>query len=163
MADRANVTDIEALERFRNRLALFLEKASSALDEVGGEVKRTRIWLQSEQKLVLDREIRRRGKELEQLEAEYFSARLSDRSQKKSGIQMAINRKRREIRELEDKRRAVATWLRHFDSRVEIEARKVDKLRGLLDGEMRDAIRFLDEAAGSLRRYGGDPGEGGGS
>ena len=110
---------------------LFMEKSSSSLDEVSEQVKRTRIWLQSEQKLALDREMRRKQKELEQMEAEYFSARLSDLNQKKTGIQMMMNKKRREIRELEDKQRAVApAGFATFDSKVEVEARKVDKLRG---------------------------------
>ena len=153
MAEKAHVTDVETLERFRTSLMLFIEKASSSLDEVSEEVKRTRIWLQSEQKLNLDREMWRKKKDLEQLEAEYFSARLSKMAQKKTGIQMMMNKKRREIRELEDKMRAVSAWLRHYDSKVEVEARKVDKLRSMMDSEMGRAVQFLNEAAKNLHEY----------
>ena len=153
MAERANVTDVEVLERFRSSLMLFIERSNASINEVSEEVKRTRIWLQSEQKLNLDREMWRKKKDLEQLEAEYFSARLSKMAQKKTGIQMMINKKRREIREIEDKLRAVSAWLRHYDSKVEIEARKVDKLRSMLDSEMGRAVQFLNVAAKNLHDY----------
>ncbi len=153
MAEKANITDIEVLERFRTSLILFTEKASASLDEVSEEVKRTRIWLQTEQKLNLEREMKRKQKELEQIEAEYFSARLSDLAEKKTGIQMMIRKKKQEMRDLEEKMRAVQSWIRQFDSRVEVEARKVDKLNGMLSSEMGRAIHFLREAAAALRDY----------
>ena len=37
----ANVTNLEALERFRSSLVLFLERANLVLDEVGEEVEIT--------------------------------------------------------------------------------------------------------------------------
>lgn len=153
MSEKAHITDIEVLERFRTSLILFTEKASAALDEVSEEVKRTRIWLQTEQKLNLEREMKRKQKELEQIEAEYFSARLSDLAEKKTGIQMMIRKKKQEMRDLEDKMRAVQGWIRQFDSRVEVEARKVDKLNSMLDSDMARAIHFLQEAARALRDY----------
>jgi DNA repair exonuclease SbcCD ATPase subunit len=153
MADKANVTDIEVLERFRTSLLLFVEKASAQLNEVTEEVKRTRNWLQGEQRLALERDMKRKQKDLEQIEAEYFSARLSDLTQKKTGIQMMIRRKKREMREIEDKIRAAQAWLRHFDSKVEVEARKVDKLQNMLDSDISRAAQFLNEAAKALHDY----------
>tara|TARA_B110000305_G_C18999102_1_gene429695 strand:+ start:397 stop:567 length:171 start_codon:yes stop_codon:yes gene_type:complete len=43
VADKANVSDVEALERFRSVLVVFIERLNSLLDEVSEEVKRTRI------------------------------------------------------------------------------------------------------------------------
>ncbi len=154
---QANVTDIEALERFRSSLILFLERAGLALDEVGEEVKRTRIWLQTEQSLKLAHERKRRQRELEQLEQEMFTARLSDLAQKKTGMQMQINKKRREIRALEEKIRAVKGWLRNFDSVVETEARQAEKLRQHLDIEMARAVISLTESLRQLRGYSEGP------
>lgn len=153
MADKANVTNVEALDRFRTSLMLYMEKASASLNEVGEEVKRTRDWLQNEQRLNLDREMKRKKKDLEMIEAEYFSARLSDLAQKKTGIQMQIRKKKQEIRELEDKMRAVQAWTRHFDSKVVVEARKVEKLQGYIDNDMARAVQFLNEAAKALHDY----------
>ena len=124
MAEKAHVTNLEALEQFRSSLVVFIEKASVILEEASEEVKRTRIWLQSEQKLRLTHEMKRKQKELESAEQELFTARLSNLQQTKTGHQMVVNKKRREIRDLETKMRAVSAWLRNFDSKVEMEARK---------------------------------------
>jgi chromosome segregation ATPase len=152
----ANVTNIEALERFRSSLVLFLERAGFVLDEVSEEVKRTRIWLQTEQAMKLGHEMKRRQRELEQLEQEMFTARLSDLAQKKTGMQMQINKKRREILELEGKIRAVKGWLRNFDSVVETEARKAEKLRQQIDIEMARAVTSLTDSVKQLRAYSED-------
>ncbi len=153
MADRANVSDIEALERFRSNLVLFVERANGILDEVAEEVKRTRVWLQSEQRMEIEREMKRRHRELEMLEQEMFTARLSKLATAKTGAQMQINKRRRELRELEDTARRLKGWLRNFDSSVETEARKVEKLRYILDGDMTKALNFLAESAAQLRAY----------
>ena len=149
----AHVTNLESLERFRSSLVLFLERANLILDEVGEEVKRTRIWLQTEQRLKLTLEMKRIHRELEMLEAELFSARLSDLAQKKTGVQMLVNQKRRETRELEETQRKVAGWLRGYDSIVETEAKKVEKLRHHLDTEMVRAVTYLKEAILQLNAY----------
>ena len=149
----AHVTNLESLERFRSSLVLFLERANLILDEVGEEVKRTRIWLQTEQRLKLTLEMKRIHRELEMLEAELFSARLSDLAQKKTGVQMLVNHKRRETRELEETQRKVAGWLRGYDSIVETEAKKVEKLRHHLDTDMVRAVTYLKEAILQLNAY----------
>ena len=149
----AHVTNLESLVRFRSSLVLFLERANLILDEVGEEVKRTRIWLQTEQRLKLTLEMKRIHRELEMLEAELFSARLSDLAQKKTGVQMLVNQKRRETRELEETQRKVAGWLRGYDSIVETEAKKVEKLRHHLDTDMVRAVTYLKEAILQLNAY----------
>ena len=149
----AHITNLESLERFRSSLVLFLERANLILDEVGEEVKRTRIWLQTEQRLKLALEMKRIHRELEMLEAELFSARLSDLAQKKTGLQMLVNQKRRETRELEETQRKVAGWLRGYDSIVETEAKKVEKLRHHLDTDMVRAVTYLKEAILQLNAY----------
>lgn len=153
MGEKAHVTSVEMLDRFRTSLVLFLERAGLILDEVGDEVKRTRIWLQTDQKLRLTQELRKRNRDLEMLEQALFTARLSNLQNAKTGQQMQINRKRREIRELETKMRAVSVWLRDFDSKVETEAMKVEKLRHLIDSDMRRALTFLSEAIRLLEDY----------
>ncbi|MEX2579724.1 MAG: hypothetical protein WD342_11755 [Verrucomicrobiales bacterium] len=153
MSDRANVTDIEALERFRSSLVVFIERVEFVLDEVSEEVKRTRVWLQTEQRTGLEREMKRRRRELESLEQEMFTARLSKMGTAKTGLQMCLNKKRREIHDLERTMRAVAAWLRNYDSTVETEARKVEKLRHVIDTDMAKALVFLSEAARQLRAY----------
>jgi predicted RNase H-like nuclease (RuvC/YqgF family) len=156
VSDKANVSQIEALERFRNHLVLFLERANIVLDEVSEEVKRTRIWLQSEQGPHLKRQMKRKAREMEMLQQELFTARLSPLKTAKTGQQMQINRKRKEIRELETTLRAVAGWLRNYDSVVETEARNVEKLRQIFDIDMKKAIQNLSESYRLLQEYQSD-------
>ncbi len=153
MSDRAHVTNIEALERYRSSLLLFVERASLILDEVSDEVKRTRIWLQSEQRMKLEHEMKRKQRDLEMLEQEMFTARLSNLQNAKTGLTMQINKRRREMRELETRLRAVAAWLRNYDSAVEPEARKVEKLRHMMDTDTKHALQFLSEAIRNLDAY----------
>jgi hypothetical protein len=94
-----------------------------------------------------------RHRNLEQLEQEMFTARLSKLASAKIGAQMLLNKQRREIRELEERIRAVTGWLRNYDSVVETEARKVEKLRHFLDIDMKKANTFLSESVKSLSAY----------
>ncbi|MEM7697696.1 MAG: hypothetical protein AAF236_04750 [Verrucomicrobiota bacterium] len=153
MADRAHLTDLEALERFRASLIVALERFSGVLDEISEEVKRTRFWLQSEQRQVIEQAMRKCQRQLEMLEAELFSARLSNLKQAKSGHQMKVNQKRREMQEIELKGRELKAWGRNFDSTVEPEARKVEKLRHYLDHEMGRAANQLTETIRLLSAY----------
>lgn len=158
MAEKAHVSSIDALSRFRSSLVLFTERCNMILDEVSDEVKRTRVWLQTDQKLKLTHEMKRRTRDLEMLEQEFFTARMSNSGTAKTGLQMQINRKRREIRELETTMRAVAAWLRNFDSTVETKARQVDKLRHFLDADMKRAVTSLAESIRLLEDYAADRG-----
>ena len=72
---------------------------------------------------------------------------------------MQVNQKRRDMREIENTGRKLAGWLRNYDSTVETEAKKVEKLRHHLDTDMVRAVTFLTEAIRALDAYstGGDP------
>ena len=63
---QANITSLEALDSFRSSLIVFLTKARRSLDEAGEEVRRTRQWVQHDQRTHWEGEFRRRTKQLEQ-------------------------------------------------------------------------------------------------
>ena len=50
MEGQARVGSIDAIQDFRAALIRYAERARRALDDVTGEVKRTRGWLESEQR-----------------------------------------------------------------------------------------------------------------
>ncbi len=81
MAEQVKVTSIDALETFRASLIIFLTEAHRSLDEVGDAVRRTRQWVQSDQRMHWEGEIRRRKKILDAAEAEFFGARLASHKQ----------------------------------------------------------------------------------
>ena len=51
MAEQAKVTSLDALESFRAKLIVFLSKSRRSIDEVSDEIRRTRNWLQGEQRV----------------------------------------------------------------------------------------------------------------
>jgi len=166
VSQKVHIADLEALERLRSSLVLFLERVHGVLDEVGEEVKRTRAWIQSEQPLRLGHELKRRQRELELLEQEHFTARLSNLREAKSGLQLRVNKKRREIAAVEEALRRAARWSRDYDTVVGLSARKVEKLRGLLDIEGARGVRNLGESLRLLAEYASQlpsPGGGGGA
>ena len=53
MEGQARVGSIDALEAFRAALIRYTERAKRALDDVTGEVKRTRGWLETDGHITL--------------------------------------------------------------------------------------------------------------
>ena len=77
MPERAEVTSVEAIASFRTRLVLYVSKARPALEEVSAEVLRTRLWLQNEQRVLLEGQVRRRERELVEAQQALFSGRMA--------------------------------------------------------------------------------------
>ena len=153
MADRARVTSLEALENFRAKLIIFREKASRVLDEVGDDVTRTRLWLQTDRPVYWDAEIRRRTRKLERAQEELFSAQLAGLRDASIVQQDAVRKARNALREGEERQRSVKLWGRQFDQRVETLARNVEKLRQVLDKDLPMAIAHLAETEKTLTAY----------
>src|SRR3954466_9750902 len=100
---QAKVSSIDALEQFRSTLLIFLTKARPTLEEIVGEVNRTKNWLENDQSAFWERTMKMRRRDLEQAQAELFSARISTIHEASAAQQMAVQRATRAIREVEDK------------------------------------------------------------
>lgn len=153
MAEQAKVTSFEALETFRSHLILFLNKARLRVDEVADEVRRTRGWLQSEQRLHWEGEIRRRRRTLSQAEQELLNARLSSFRDNLTREMLAVRRAKESVSEAESKLQRVKQWGRNYESSVAPLARKLEGLRGLLDHEMPEAVATLLQTQLALEAY----------
>ena len=153
MPERAKVTSLEAIETFRARLIIYRDKAGRVLDEVGEDVIRTRVWLQTDRVTFWEGQIRRRHKELEMRQQELFSAQLSGMRDASFVQQQAVQRARRSISEAEDKLRLVKQWSRQYDQRVEPLGKQVEKLRHNLIHDLGHAIAFLSEVTKTLAEY----------
>lgn len=155
MADQANVTSIEALETFRTNLILFLNKSHNRVDEVGDEIRRTRGWLQSDQRLHWEGEIRRRRRTLDQAEQELLNARLSSLRDNLSREMIAMRRAKQALVEAEQKLQNVKRWSRTYESAIAPLAKKLESLRSVLDHEMPKAISYLLQTQNNLEAYAG--------
>lgn len=153
MPERAQVTSLEALEAFRARLTIYRDKSARVLDEVAEEVKRTRVWLQSDRTTFWEGQIRRRQKDLEMRQQELFSAQLSGMRDASFVQQQAVQRARRAVQEAEDKLRLVKQWNRQYDQRVEPAGKQVEKLRHNLVHDLGLAIAHLSEVIRTLAEY----------
>lgn len=153
MARHVKISSIETLEAFRSRLILFLDKAGSAMDDAGDDVRRTRIWLQQDQRLLWEGKVKRLRKQLEQAEAELFTSRLSAMTEHSAARQMAVTRLRRLLREAEEKLKLVKKWNRSFDNAVDPLVKKLEGMRYFLEGELPKAVSFLANAQKTLDAY----------
>src|SRR2546430_2764198 len=115
MAEQAKVTSVAAIESFRASLILFLSKARPTLEEVSGDVLRTKVWVQTDQRNYWDKQMRLRARNLERAQAELFSAKLSKLQNATAAQEMALHRAQRAIREAEDKQRMVKKWDRELE------------------------------------------------
>ena len=133
-----------------------MDKASTSLDEVSQEVKRTRHQIQNEKLLFWKMELRKRVKALDLARSEHFSARLTHSgSSGATGKQAAVRRATEAKREAEDKLRKIKKWCRDYDSVIEPLAKKIDTLRQSMTSELPNAVAFLEQAARTLSDYAG--------
>ncbi len=153
MPERARVTSLEAIESFRAKLVIYRDKAGRVLDEVNGEVTRTRAWLQGDRLSHWQGQIQRRTHELERRQQELFSAQLSGLRDASSLQQAAVRKARQALGEAEARLQRVKQWSRQFDQRVEPLARHVDKLRHNLGHDLGLAVAWLADVSRTLASY----------
>jgi len=153
MAEQAQITSVEAIEAFRAALILYLSQARPSIEEVSGEVVRTRTWLQNDQRRLWEQELRQRRKKLEEAQQELFSARISHFQEATSLQQMAVNRWQRAVREAEEKLARLKKWDRELDNRSEPLLKQAEQFQTILTIEMPKAIAHLDQTVKILEAY----------
>ncbi len=153
MAEQAKVTSIDALETLRSQMILFMTAAHRSVDEVNDDVRRTRMWLQSEQRPHWEREIRKRTKLLGDAKAELLTARMSGLRQNSQVQEDVVRKAKRALDEAEEKLRAVKTWMRNYDHAVDPLVKRLEGLRFFLDYDMPKGLAFLVQAQRTLEAY----------
>jgi len=153
MAERAQISSIDALEAFRSQLIIYVSKARPALEEVTAEVMRTRSWLETEKRTYWENQVRKRRKELEAAQEALFSARIANLRTESSAEQMAFHRARRAVDEAEEKLRVLKKWTREFEARVQPLVKQTEKLHTLLSSDMTHAVALLTEVLNILAAY----------
>ena len=153
MDSQARVGSIEALEAFRAALIRYTERSRRALDDVTGEVKRTRGWLEVEQRQKWEAEFRKRSRLLEQAEQELYSARMSSLRDDKTAQQMAVNKARRMLAEAEEKLAVLKRWRQTFDAKIEVLAKQLESLHEMLSRQMPKGVVSLTNSIRNLQDY----------
>jgi len=155
MPQKANVTEIDALESFRARLLVYVFKARPTLEEVSADVLRLRLWLEGQQRTHWENEFRKRTRRLEEAQQALFGAKLSNLRKESAAEVNAVHRARRDLDEAEHKLRVLKQWARDFESRVEPMVKQMEKLHTILANDMIQAAAFLDQAVKTLDAYAG--------
>ncbi|MBI3853854.1 MAG: hypothetical protein HY298_26815 [Verrucomicrobia bacterium] len=153
MPEKAKVTSIEALESFRSSLIVYLANAMRVLDEISGDVQRTRLWIEDDRLGHWQHETQRRTRKLQEKQHELFSARMSSLREATQAENMAVLKAKRALNEAQAKLDLVKKWNRHYDNRVQPLAKDVDKLRDVLAVHMGKAVVYLTQAIRTLGDY----------
>ena len=153
MREGAQVKSVEALESLRANLIVYLSKARPTLEEASDEVRRTRGWLETDQRCHWEGELRRRAASLQEAQQELFSAKLSNEGLPTAAQQLAVSRAQSDVREAEDKLRLVRKWRREFESLADPLAKQLDQVHGFLTTEMPRAVVYLTQAVRTLEAY----------
>ena len=156
MATQARVTSIDVLETFRAALIIFITKARRAADNATDQARRMRAWLQTDQRMHWEGEIRRQKRTLDQVVQELYSARLSHEPGVIAARQLAVRKAKRVVEEAEGKLKNVMRWNQNFGVAADPLIKKVDSLREFMDHAMPDAIAYLANAQKSLEAYAED-------
>jgi hypothetical protein len=154
MAEKAQVTSVEAIESFRAKLIVFLGQARPVLEEVGNELTRTQNWLQNDQRRFWETELRRRERRLEEANQELFNATLSSLQSGTVALQqMAVQRAQRAVREAEAKLGVVKKWEAELENRTAPLKKQTEQLHGFLATDMIRAVAYLDQILRTLDAY----------
>jgi len=164
MAIQARITSTDALEAFRADLIVFLGKARRSVDDTGDEVRRTRQWLQHEQRAHWEAELHRRVRTVEQLTAELRSAQfMGGRETAVMVRQAAVNKAKQKVAEAENKLRIIKKWSQNYDHVSDPIVRRLESLRQYLDNDLPKAIAYLGNVQRILEDYAQTPSAGSGS
>jgi hypothetical protein len=153
MAEQARVSSIEALEALRATLIVFLERAYRSLDEVADEIRRTRMWVQQDQRHFWELELRKRNRALDAAEQELLTARLSNLRDNIKHQHDMVRKCKAAVADGEQKLRNTKIWTRDFPHEVDPLARRLEGLRHYLDHDLPKAIAFLLQAQETLSNY----------
>jgi hypothetical protein len=153
MAERAQVTSVEAVEAFRANLIIYLGRARSAVEEISSELLRARLWLQNDQRQFWEHEERVRSRKLEEAKSELFSAKLSGSQGASSVHFMAVQRAARAVQQAEAKMETIKKWNRELEDHSEPLLRQVDQLHTFLSNDMPRAVAYLGQVVKTLETY----------
>ena len=154
MAGQAQITSVEALEAFRAQLIVFLGEARPVMEEVSSELSRTRVWLQNDQRMSWEQELRRRERRLEEAKQELFNATISSLpTGTEALLRMTLQRAQRAVQEAEAKLRMLKRWDHELDHRAAPLMKQTEQLQGFLASDMTRAVAYLDQTLKALDAY----------
>jgi hypothetical protein len=153
MATEARVRSLADLEAFRSSLIVYLTKARRGVDQVGEEVKRTRIWVTNDQRVHWTEQLRKRSRMLDQAKAELMTATHSKFQDNTTAQQQAVRKAKAAVEQAEQKLENVKRWNRDFDRLADPLVRKLDNMRHFLEHVLPEGVSQLGQLHRLLESY----------
>jgi hypothetical protein len=153
MATQVKITSVDTLANFRSKTIIFVTRARRALDMAGDEIKRTRQWIQTDQRMFWEGQLKMRRRKLDQANAELMSARMSEFNDSASMQIQQVRKAKHEVEIAEEKLRNLKKWNQNFDRLADPLVKRVEGFRQFLDHEMPQAIAYLEQAQKTLEAY----------
>lgn len=153
MSNQARITSIDALEAFRSELIRYIDHARVALEDMSGDARRTRSWLDIDRTQHWTAQIRKLTKQLHQAEEELYSANLTSPHASNALQKMAVERARRKLADAEEKFRAVKHWRQIYDHRTGPLLQQLEPMFFQLGQRLPRAIQSLGETIKLLQDY----------
>jgi hypothetical protein len=153
MAEKANITSLDAIKSFREALIIYLSKARPTVEEVSADIKRTRNWIESEQRMLWEGQRKRIAKEVEEAQAALFSSKMSNLREPSVAEQMAVVHAKRALVHAEGKLKQIKYWDREFPNQAEPLEKQVDKLHSVFATDMAQAVAYLTQVIITLEEY----------
>jgi DNA repair exonuclease SbcCD ATPase subunit len=153
MATEARVRSLDDLEAFRSSLVVYLTKARRNVDQVGEEVRRTRIWITNEQRTYWTEQVRKRSRMLDQANAELMTAKLSNFRDNITAQEQAVRKAKAALDHAQQKVEMVKRWNRDFDRLTDPLMRKLDSMRHFLEHVLPEGITQIGQLHRLLETY----------
>jgi hypothetical protein len=156
MSQTANVRSVESIKDFRVALTNFAEDARNALSSVEMEIRKTRDWLQRDQLMYWQTQIKRRNEQVSMARVELHRRKLSQANsdaisdtEQKENLKIAQHR----LEEAEQKLQLVKKWVPLLDHAIAEYHSAAQPLGDRLTGALVNSLTLLDRMVASLDAY----------
>jgi uncharacterized protein YhaN len=153
MSTQARITSIDALEGFRGDLIRYIETARVALEDMTGDARRTRTWLDMDRTQHWTGQHKKITKILHQAQQELYSANLSQPDAANALQKMAVLRAERKLAEIEEKLRLLKRWRLAFDNRTGPLLQQLEPMFTQVGQTLPKAVHTLGELVKALQDY----------
>jgi hypothetical protein len=160
MSSEAKVRSVESLGEFRARLIVFLSKSSTAIGKVTEEVKRARMWVETDQRNYWEGRLKRGMRALEQAQAELMTARMSSFKDSVTMQEMEVRKAKRVVEEATQKLSRIKYWVREFDQLFSGHLRRLDSMTDYFVHDLPKGVAYLERAQRLLEEYAESGGSG---
>lgn len=157
MADRANITDVAALDELRRAMIRFREELAAAIAEADSEVKSVFVWLERDRMLHWKRAVPRLEQEVVSAKTALFRKEMQTMGtgQRPSTIdeKKAVARTKAQAEDARERLEKTRRWLVMLEREVSLYKSAMRPVAALVDRDLPDAILRLRNMSLALEAY----------